>query len=144
MKSCVKKTLCILLTLCFMSMNAFAANGVSETTESIVQPRFTYIWHATVGLGIDPNGYSTCDTGVTLYESYHSAKIVMSLQRYEDSDWENVKTWTITDDGPDVDLTKHWYVVSGYDYQVQSDIYVYNQNNQIIEIITEYSPVVEF
>lgn len=145
MKKHARKVLCILLALCFTSISAFATNAAPDTVmENTVQPRFTYISYASVGLGIEYNGYSTCDTSVTLYESIYDVEIVMTLQRYEDSDWEDVKTWSIIDDGPDADLVKHWYVLSGYDYRVVSDIYVYNTNDQIVEITTQYSPLVEF
>ena len=145
MKNYARKSLCILLVLCFTSLNVFATNVASDTaTENTVQPRFTYISYASVGLGIEYDGYSTCDTGVTLYESNYDVEIIMTLQRNDGSGWEDVKTWSIIDDGPDADLTKHWYVLSGYDYQVVSDIFVYNQDNVIVEIITEDSPIVEF
>jgi len=145
MKNYARKSLCILLVLCFTSLNVFATNVASDTaTENTVQPRFTYISYASVGLGIEYDGYSTCDTGVTLYESNYDVEIIMTLQRNDGSGWEDVKTWSIIDDGPDADLTKHWYVLSGYDYQVVSDIFVYNTNDQIVEITTEHSPIVEF
>ena len=135
MKKHARQILCILLALCFTSISAFATNAAPDTaTENTVQPRFTYISYASVGLGIEPDGYSTCDTSVTLYESIYDVEIVMTLQRNDGSGWEDVKTWSITDDGPNADIVKHWYVLSGYDYQVVSDIFVYNQDNVIVEI----------
>ena len=145
MKKRVRKIICLLLALCLISVSVFASSVNPATkTEDTLQPRFTYIWSVSVGLGIELDGYSTCDTGLTLHEATHSAKISMTLQRYEDTGWEDVKSWSVTDDGPDVDLIEHWYVVSGYDYQVVSTVYVYNANGRIIEVTTEYSPVVEF
>lgn len=145
MKHRVRNIICILLAMGLMSTTVLAASPtVTDEGEHVVQPRFTYIWSVSVGLGIEPNGYSTCDTGLTLHESIYSAEIVMTLQRSDGSGWENVKSWSIKDDGPNVDLIKHWYVMSGYDYQVISTIYVYNENDVIIEIITEDSPIVEF
>jgi len=145
MKHHARKVLCILLILCLTNISAFATNVAPDTAaENTVQPRFTHIWNASVGLGIEYDGYSTCDTGVTLYESIYDVEIVMTLQRNDGSGWEDVKTWSIIDDGPDADLTKHWYVLSGYDYQVMSNIFVYNQDNVIVELTTEYSPIVEF
>ena len=140
MKNYVKKTLCILLALCFLSVGVHASNAA----ENPVQRRFTYINYASVGLGIEPNGRAYCDTTVTLYESIYDVEIVMTLQRNDGSGWEDVKTWTLIDDGPDADLIKYRYVLSGYEYRVVSVIYIYNQNNLIVEITTEYSPIVEF
>ena len=144
MRHCVKKALCILLVLCFVSISAFAANGNFGAAKNVVQPRFTYIGYASVGLGIEHDGYATCDTDVTLYESIYDVEIIMTLQRNDGSGWEDVRSWTIIDDGPNADIIKHWYVVSGYDYQVMSDIFIYNQNNVIIELTTEFSPIVEY
>lgn len=140
-----RRVICVLLALCMMSISVSATNVEGTVVEgTTVQPRFTYIIEVSVGLGIEPDGYSTCDTGLTLYETTHSAKINMTLQRNDGSGWEDVKTWSITDDGPNADLTKHWYVISGYDYRVKSTVYVYNANDRVIEITTEYSPVVEY
>lgn len=140
-----KKTLCVLLMLCIISTNSFAMNTMLADEQLVaIQPRFNYIIEVSVGLGIELDGMAICDTGVTLYESNHDGKIEMTLQRYKNNDWQDVKSWTITDDGPNVDLTEYWYVVSGYDYRVVSDVYVYNANGRVIEITTEYSPIVEF
>ena len=145
MKNKARRIMCILLAMCTMGINVFATTPMTATEEEyVVQPRFTYIWDVSVGLGIEYDGYSTCDTGLTLYEENHSARIDMTLQRNDGSGWEDVKSWSITDDGPNVDLTEHWYVVSGYDYQVESTVYVYNSNGRLIEVTTEYSPIVEY
>ena len=145
MKKIERKIVCILLILSFVSINIFATSITAMSVDSdTVQPRFTYISSVTVGLAIDHDGRSVSDTGVTLYESSHSAKINMTLQRYEDSDWEDVKSWSVTDDGPDIDIEEIWYVVSGYDYRIESTVYVYNANGRLLETTTEYSPVYEF
>ena len=145
MKQKAKKVACILLVMCLMSVNIIATAALTATEEEYaVQPRFTYIWSISVGLGIEPDGYSTCDTGMTLYEETHSARIDMTLQRNDGSGWDDVKSWSVTDDGPDVDITEHRYVVSGYDYRVVAEVRVYNSNGRIIEMTTEYSPIVEY
>ena len=145
MKNKGKRIICILLATCLMSVGVFATNvDTSAYAETSIQPRFTYISSVSVGLGIDLDGKAFCDTGVTLHESTHDGRIDMKLQRYKNNDWQNVKSWTITDDGPDVDLTEYWYVVPGYDYRVVSDVYVLNASGRIIEITTEYSPIVEY
>ena len=132
-----------MLALCFISVSAFAANAETDGS-NIVQPRFTYIGYASVGLGIELNGLAYCDTNVTLYESDYDVEIIMTLQRNDGSGWEDVRSWSIIDDGPNADIAKNWYVLSGYDYQVMSDIFIYNQDDVIVELTTEFSPIVEF
>lgn len=145
MKKHARRIVCLLLAFCLMNVSVFALNEDFEAGgEDPIQPRFTYIWSVTVGLGIELDGEAICDTGVTLHESTHDARIDMTLRRNDGSGWDDVKSWTVTDDGPDIDIEESWYVVSGYDYQVVSTIYVYNVNGRMIEVTTGYSPVVEF
>ena len=141
MKRHIKKWLSLLLALCLLSTTAFAANGTSE--DSIVQPRYNYISTVAVGLSISLAGKATCDTGVTLYSASHSAEITMVLYRSDDDgdSWDDVKTWTYTGPGRSVDLTKYWYVTSGYDYIVQSWVYVYDADGELIETTATTSPV---
>jgi len=145
MKRVAKNGLCILLAMCFLNVSVFATEAVQANgMDSMVQPRFTYIIECSVGILIEPDGCSYSDTGVTLYESTHSARIDMTLQRFEGTGWEDVKSWSYTDDGPNIDIEERWYVVPGYDYRVESDIYVYNANGRLIESTTETSPTWEY
>lgn len=140
-----RRIICFLLAVCLMSISVSATSAVPAAEETaMVQPRFNYIIETSVGLAIGIDGRSVSDAGVTLYESTHSAKITLTLQRNDGSGWDDVKTWSVTDDGPDIDIEEVWYVISGYEYRAVSVVRVYNANNRIIEMTTEYSPVVEY
>ena len=132
------------LTLAVVLLFALVIPVGAAEVDSGISPRFTYISSTTVGLAIDYDGRSVSDAGVTLYESTHSAKITLTLQRNDGSGWDDVKTWSVTDDGPDIDIEEVWYVVSGYEYRAVSEVRVYNANNRIIEMTTQYSPIVEY
>ena len=134
MKKHSKTCLSLLLVLCLLSMNVFAASGV--------KPRYNYISDVAVGLSISLTGKAMCDTGVTLYSTSNSAEITMVLYRSDDgSSWDEVKTWTYTGPGRSVDLTKYWYVTPGYDYIVQSWVYVYDADGDLIETTATTSPI---
>lgn len=140
-----RRIICILVTICLMNVSAFAMNIETAVQEqTVVQPRFTYISSISVGLGIDLDGRSVSDTGVTLHESIHDGRIDMKLQRYKNNAWQDVKSWSVTDDGPNIDIEGIWYVTPGFDYRVESTVRVYNANGRIIEMTTEYSPIVEY
>ena len=126
----------MLLVLCMISVSAIAVQP-----ENAITPRYTYISSIITGLSISSAGKAACTTSVTLYSSTHDCKIDMVLQRDDGSGWDDVKSWTITDDGPDIDIEEIWYVVPGYDYQVESTLYVYNANGRLIETTTTTSPI---
>ena len=139
MKKQMKTFLSMLMVICLLSTTAFAA-GIDG--DYGVMPCYNHISSVAVGLSISLAGKATCDTGVTLYSASHSAEITMVLYRTDDgSNWDEVKTWTYTGDGPDVDLTKYWYITSGYDYIVQSWVDVYDADGNFIESTAVTSPI---
>lgn len=140
MKKQMKTFLSMLLVVCLLSTTVLAAGSTNE--DYGVMPCFDHISTVAVGLSISLAGKSTCTTSITLYDSTHSAEVTMVLYRTEDGvSWDEVKTWTYTDEGPDITVQKHWYVTSGYDYAVQSWVYVYDADGDLIETTAVTSPI---
>ena len=63
----------------------------------------------------------------------------MILQQNDGSGWDDIKSWTVTG-GVDTHVSKTWYIESGYEYQVESHIYVYTANDLLAEYAVTYSP----
>ena len=139
MKKSFKTFLSLLMVICLLSTTAFAAG--TDDGDYGVMPCFDHISSVAVGLSISLSGKSTCTTSITLYDSSHSATVDMILYRYDGTTWEEVKNWVYSDDGPDIAVQKHWYVNSGYDYQVQSFVSVYDADGNLIEAMAGDSPV---
>ncbi len=140
MKKQMKTFLSMLLVVCLLSTTVLAAEINDE--DYGVMPCFDHISDVAVGLSISLAGKANCDTGITLYDASHSAEITMVLYRTDDgNNWDEVKTWTYTATGRNIDLTKNWYVTSGYDYIVQSWVYVYDADGDLIETTAVTSPI---
>ena len=140
MKKQMKTFLSMLMVICLLSTTVLAAGATDE--DYGVMPCYDHISSVAVGLSISLAGKATCDTGVTLYDNTHSAEITMVLYRTDDgSNWDEVKTWTYTGTGRNIDLTKYWYITSGYDYAVQSWVDVYDADGDFIESTAVTSPI---
>lgn len=139
MKKQMKTFLSLLLAVCLLSTNVLAAGATDE--DYGVMPCFDHISSVAVGLSISLAGKSTCTTSITLYDSNHSATVDMVLYRYDGTTWEEVKNWVYSAEGPDVFVRKYWYVTSGYDYQVQSCVSVYDADGDLIETTAVTSPI---
>lgn len=63
----MKKTISICLTVflaILLSVPAFAADTSNYTTESVISPKFTYIWSISAGLDISSTGKAHCSGSV--------------------------------------------------------------------------------
>ena len=137
MKKKLINGLSVLLVLCLLSTAVFAAG--TET----VMPRYNYVANIVLGMSVDYDGRAYCYTGITLHQSTHSCSLTMVLQKNDGSGWDDVKTWSGSG-GENLDLEKHWYVDSGYEYRTENTIRVYNASSRLIETITTYSEIWEY
>lgn len=144
MKKTIVRILCFALVLCtVMGTVVYAENAVLQTS-NMVQPRWTYIAEIITGLDISLAGKATCTTSVSLYMSSNcTCRIEMILQQNDGSGWADIKSWTVSG-GVDTYVSKSWYLESGYEYQVESHIYVYDANNLLTEYAVTHSPVDSF
>ena len=134
------KGLSILLTICMLSTGVLAAD---VSPADVIMPRYTYVLDITMGFDIAGDGRSYCSTGVTLHSDNYTCSVEMTLQRYEDGDWEDVKSWSTTG-GQNTDIEKFWYVASGYEYRTSNVVRVYNTNGRLVETITVESHTVDY
>lgn len=126
-------TLVLLLT-CFLAVPASAA----ESIENAVSPCFVDISMMSASIDVNSNGKAACYSYVDTANSTYTINISMSLQRYVDGYWKNVKTWTSSGTG-DVTLDKSYYVSSGYYYRTGVAATVYTSSGSYVETAYCYS-----
>lgn len=140
MKKTFKKLLCLVICFLLCLTTPVCALSSDEATNQLISPRYSYVAEFNLGLDISTSGKAHCFSSITLNNSLHSCTVKMVLQRNDGSGWEDVKNWS-SSGGQNVIVEKDWYVLSGYDYRVESTLKVYNANDRLIETLTEVSPV---
>lgn len=127
----MKKVLSVILalmTLIAATVPAFAA----APDISVVSPQYTYIQTINIGLDIDETtGIATCSASCYATGNY-TVEIEYQLQRYKDSKWEPVKTWTASGTLY-VRLKQYWAVYSGYTYRAYVTVRIRNASGGLLE-----------
>lgn len=121
------------------------AGVLTETAESreLINPRFKYITRISSGLSISKNGYADCTGSYTINEEYPGTT-TMTLQRYADGQWSDVKEWS--EDYPDSGvkmLNKGYYVTSGYRYRMITTVEI-KSGSTVVERESCDSPTKEY
>ena len=119
-------TLMIIGIICSLAI-PFAASA----TESIVQPRWSYLDSVYAYLDINWLGVATCE-GSAIARSSVEIKTVVRLQQLTDTGWSTMKSWS--DTGTlNASAGGKIAVARGYDYRVTVSAYVYDDNGNIVE-----------
>ena len=131
MKRIISFLLAVVMTFAF----AFSVSADKQEQTTIV-PRYAYIAATLVDINIDES------TNVTLNEAYFDTydrtlevQIELKLQRYNNSKWNTVKTWTASGIG-EAEVYERWAVPSGYTYRDYVTFKVYDSNGNLIESVT--------
>lgn len=126
-----------ILALCMLTIGLCA-----DAAESVpVQPRFTAVVDMQAGLEFNWLGGAKCSGGVYLENGY-TGDLTVTLQRSTNQIlWDDVKTWTTS--GSDIfEISKTYYVKSGYYYRVEVVVDAYNAAGAFIETVSLYSSTV--
>lgn len=130
-----KSILCVMaiLLICSFAVSVFA----TQNDQTPIMPRYTYISTTIVNLSIDKTtnvttSYAHCHT----YDDYE-IQVTCQLQRYNNSKWNTIKTWTKSGIGY-VDFEKNWAVPSGYTYRAYVTFKVYDSNGNVVESVSRY------
>jgi len=125
----MKKTVSVLLVVAMLFIMVIPATAA--TSESPVQPRWTYLNSVYAYLDINWLGVATCE-GSAIAGSSVPVKTVVRLQQKLDSGWYTVETWSDTGTGA-AGASGKIAVARGYDYRVTVSAYVYDDNGNIVE-----------
>ena len=136
-KRAAKTITATILALCMLS-SLFIAAFASDEERDDGATRFTGIFDCYAGLSISNWGKCSCSSFADCKMGY-SATITMELKR----DATTIKTWTESGTGI-VSLSKTYYVVSGYTYQVVATIVVKDSHGTVVDTIEKSSYSVTF
>lgn len=130
----MKRLISLLLVLVMLAIVVTPCLAVEQDT-STVTPRYAYIAANSVYFTINEStNVTTSDVFCRTYDNYE-IQIVCQLQRYNNSKWNTVKTWT-SSGMKSATLVKSWAVPSGYTYRAYVTFYIYNNNGTLIETAT--------
>ncbi len=100
----MKKFICmgiLVLMTVFSAVPAYAAPGTQNAgTQGVITPLFTYISILIPGLSIDSSGKATCSGMASAYDSSHTTKLTVELQKSTGSGCSTIKSWSATAPGP--------------------------------------------
>ena len=132
MKRIISLMLAVVMTFAFtVSVSA------EELEQPTIMPRYTYIMATGVNIYIDEStNITTNDAFFYTYDNYE-VQIVCQLQRYNNSKWNTIKTWTASGMRY-VDLQESWAVPSGYTYRTYATFKVYDSNGNLVESVSRY------
>ncbi|MDD2300005.1 MAG: DUF6147 family protein [Fermentimonas sp.] len=142
----MKKFICmgiLVLMAVFAVVPAYAADGTKNAgTQGVITPQFTYISLLSPGLSINSSGKATCTGLASAYDSSHTTRLTVELQKSTSSGWSTIKTWSASATGTSVArVEKDYYVVHGT-YRVCATAKVYNASCILLESKSFYSNTV--
>lgn len=135
----------LVLMAVFCVIPAQAAGGAEDTgVQGVITPRFTYISLLNAGLLINSSGKATCLGHASAYDSSHTTRLTVQLQKSTGSGWSAVKSWSASSTGQSVaGIEEDYYVVHGI-YRVCSTAKVYNASGNLLESKSAYSDTVTY
>ena len=117
-------TILVALSL-FVPTSALAASSSPNT--GTITPYWTYIHTVYDWMGIDSSGKASMVSDMDTYSgSVTQVKMVNYLQRYQNSTWSTVNSWSQTTSGTYGYWSNTYYVYSGYNYRLLTYFYAYN------------------
>lgn len=131
----MKRTISLLLAVVMLcSFSSYAS--AEEQRETSIMPRYTHIAATLVDLSInETTNVSTNEAYFFSYDDTLELQIECKLQRYNNSKWNTVKTWTASGMG-EAEVYKYWAVPSGYTYRDYVTFKVYDSNGNLVESVT--------
>ena len=142
MKKEIRIFLSLALALCLLGGNisqAYAAGIVEETDYTQIEPRYVHIMGTTATINVNSStGKITSSMTAVSSVTSDTLKVTMSLQKLENGDWEDVKTWD-TSSQHSISYSKPYYVYERGTYRVYVVIEVYNSSNNLVERVTAKS-----
>ncbi|MDD4621438.1 MAG: hypothetical protein PHQ15_11585 [Methanosarcina sp.] len=145
----MKKIICmgiiVLMTvLCTVPAYAAENSAKNKKTQEVLSPRYTYISLLTAGLRINSSGKATCSGHASAYDSTHTTRLTVQLQKSTGSGWSTIKSWSTSSTGQSIaGLEGNYYVVHGT-YRVCSTARLYNAADDLLECKSAYSDTVTY
>ncbi|MDD2300010.1 MAG: hypothetical protein PHU69_10270 [Fermentimonas sp.] len=144
----MKKFICmgiLVFMAVFAVVPAYAADGTKNTgTQGVITPQFTYISLLSPGLSINSSGKATCTGLASAYDSSHTTRLTVELQKSTSSGWSTIKSWSASATGVSIAaVEENYYVVYGT-YRVCATAKIYNASGTLLESKSLYSNTVTY
>lgn len=127
----MNKTIIRLLVICLVI--TMTAPVILATDSNTIQPRYTYANTLDAVLDIS-NGVAFCAVSLQLND-FNNCSVFCRLQQQQDGSWVTLKSWS-EEAVYYVYSSQRWAVASGHNYRLSVYGYVYGDNGDIIETIT--------
>lgn len=128
----MKKVISLLLAVVLLASVAIPAYATPATeSESVIQPRWSYLDTVTAYLDINTLGIATCRGTATAHVLW-DVKVTVRLQQLTDTGWYTVKSWSATELAT-TSVSGKYAVYSGYTYRTTVTAYVYDENGSLVE-----------
>ena len=142
-KATMRKVICFILAIMVLSCSALAVDKQTEI-ENDSPNRVIGLYNIVSTLKINDNNIATCYSYVRLDNGY-SADVTMTLKRAPlyTSNWTDVTNWSASGSSK-VEINKLKAVNSGYDYQLEIEVDIYNSSGRLVDSTTDYSDIVSY
>lgn len=134
----MKRRILSLIALVLLMTSLFVMPASAADESPTVTPRYVNILAFTASINVNSSGKASCYGFVETANTSHTIYLDITLQRYKDGYWSNVKSWYTSGTG-EVTLDKSWYVTSGYYYRTAATATVYTSGGSYVEGVTIYS-----
>lgn len=138
MKRRILSLLALILILSSVLAIPASADDTVGSEAASVTPRYVNIALFTASCGVNSSGKAASYAFVETANSSYTIYLNMTLQRYEDGYWTNVKSWSSSGTG-EVTMDKGWYVLSGYYYRTAATATVYTSGGSFVEMVNTTS-----
>lgn len=133
----MKRIISFLLAMLLAFSFAFTVSA-QEQEQTPIMPRYAYIAATLVDIIINQStNVTTNEAHFITYDADLELQVEIKLQRYNNSKWNTVKTWTASGYG-DAYICKKWAVPSGYTYRTYATYRVYDSDGNLIESVSHY------
>ncbi len=131
------KLVSLMLAACILTVNSttvFAAKG----TETEISPQWTDVSTITSRMEVDSWGIATISaTGrASTTSSADSATLIVELQRYEDNNWNTIKSWEDNKGVKFASVTEKYAIKKGYSYRLYLTVKAY-KGSKLLETATD-------
>lgn len=143
----MKKLICMVILVSMAVFSAAPVCAAAEAaqqagTQGVITPQFTYISLLIPGLSINSSGKATCQGFASAYDSSHTTRLTVELQKFSAGGWSTIKSWYASATGISIaGIEENYYVVHGT-YRVCATAKIYNAFGTLLESKSLYSDTV--
>ena len=138
-----RKIFCLFLVFT-MLLGQYSAFAVDNKDSDDVMPAYVHIAMMAGRLTIGNTGKAHCGADVDLDKGYN-VDVTMELLKYDDGDWNSIKSWTTSGSGPRGVVFDQDYWLNDADmYKVKVTAYVTDANGKYVESPSCYSVICKY